>query len=1311
MTTLTTWHQPKRLVSALVTAALLLQTALPAYATVMQVPGIYLAPPDPNVMFSLDDSGSMTSDAIPDFGSNVTGMPTNDASASLNGFGSQFPGMWKPSSQYLSPNLGGGNLYQWNNPVARYLRSSAGNPLYYDPKVTYKPWPRVDNDTLTFPDADPAAVLIHHSSPRLADRSVNPAATTVDLTTQRTRRTNIAQIDTPEGDGNSFWPATYYVYTGGTPLTAANPADPNNIQSNFRKFEIPGSGNTATFDRAATRTDCSGAVLPATGGCSRAEEMQNFANWLQYYRSRMLMAKGGVAAAFARQGTNLRAGFTSINSATIVQRVATFTGTARQNFYTNLYNENADGSTPLRVAMDRVGRYFSTSGTGSPWGENTAGSPRPREDSCRKSFHILSTDGFWNDRDADVPTAPLADNDFFAPAELTPPQPDGRQYRYRDDGTAGTLDARFTVNPFRDNNSLNVNTLANVAAYYWKTDLQPSLDNRLAVSSRDPAYWQHLTTFTVGLGVSGSGAVRPTEDRLWQRNAANEYIVSNALPSDDVFYPYRGKTWLSDPDLRDLLVAHKTSLIWPTTANGGRTTGDDLIHAAMNARGRYLSATNPTDLASGLASALAEATNQTSSFASLGLANTSETAANNRLFQAVYNPYGWTGRLYAFTLANGSFSTNPRDALWEASKRMPAAENRSIFTWNPTGPSPQGSLFTWDGLTTDQRLALGPTAGVGSSVAERQDVLDFLRGSIAREVQSGGPLRDRVRERLDSGALGGVLGDIVGGSPLKGPDFGGGYERMRPTAPGRDVYAGATGYRTADESQSRIGTMRQSVFFGANDGMLRAVNAADGSERFAFVPNSVFDVPRTTYKGTTTSVKKLYELSRPDYGHLFTVNGPPQIADAFVGPTLNHEWRSILLGTTGAGARSVFAMDVTNPQVGAAVNPFNTGKILWEFSEAQNADMGHIPSYPHVAKMQDGTWVAMFGNGYDSSSGRAKLFLLDLYTGAVVWEQAVGSAGSNGLSQPNFLLNQYREVVAIWAGDLRGNMWKFDVNSPTRSDWRVAYGGNPLFTAPTNQPITVMPELARFPNSNQAMVLFGTGKLFDTEDNATDSTNQNLTRQALYGIWDNEATRVTSRSQLVEQTVTTGSTNGYRRTSENAIDWAIRRGWYLQLEDATGERVHVNPVIPVEGRATPVFFVANTPTNVPCSSGGTSRVFALDPITGQTPRFSVFDTDRSGSINSDDNRNNVMSVSVGILSLPSFLVGRAPGGVLTEKPGTRGQTGAREGGVEFKDGGSSTACTNASGGRMIAGVSDTSAVNETVRLNECKGRVSWRQIK
>lgn len=1310
MTPKNSWHQPKRLGAAVVTATFLLQAVAPAYATVLQVPGIYQAPPRPNVMFTLDDSGSMTSDAIPDFVSDRVGMPATSASNFQNN--ASFPQMWKNGTSYWSTTY-----YQPTNAIARYLRSSAGNPLYYDPAVTYRPWPTAANDTILHPNANVAAVNIHASDPFNAG-----------FTRNLTVRVNVVGTAS-DGDNpaNNFWPATYYIYTGNTPLPAARPSTPLNVEASFTPIQIKPS--QPTYTRAPTRADCTGSV--GATGCSYAEELQNFANWLQYYRSRSLMAKGGVAAAFAQQGTNLRVGFTTINTgATVARGVATFTGTARTNFYTSMYATGTPGGTPLRQSMDHVGKYFQ-GGTsrGNPWSEDPSRAPTAA-DSCRKSFHIMSTDGFWNADNTTNATAPAnANNDTFATTEVTPPQPSGGTFPYTDSGTPGTLAARFTVNPFRDNNTNNVNTLADVAAYYWKTDLQggtgssATLANRVGVSSRDPAYWQHLNTVTVGLGISGSGTARPVDGTLSTIDPiSGDYVVSTATPTSSLFYPYRGKPWLSDPNLRDLLVAQRTPMRWPTAIGDTATTGDDLIHAAMNGRGRYYSATNPTVLATGIGAALAEATNQNSSFASLGLASTNETTTDNRLYQAIYNPLGWTGRLFAFGLSNGSFSTTVGSELWEASRAMPAPANRNIFTWNPAAATPEGSLFTWTGLNSAQQAALGPATGTGSTVAERQDVLEYLRGSAAREAQNAGPLRDRVRDTPTAG----VLGDIVGGSPLKGPSAGGGYGRL-PTATARNLAARTTYplFRAAEATgqDSPIRDMVRTVFFGANDGMLHAVNAHDnpadsdyvasqrGVERFAFVPNSVFSVPRTTYNGTTSTVKKLYELSRPDYTHLFTVNAPPQIADAYINPSIGNStgWKSLLLSGTGAGSRGIFALDVTNPQVGAATDQFNTSKVLWEFSEAQNADMGHMPSYPHVALMRDGTWVAIFGNGHDSTNGQAKLFVLDLETGQVIWEQAVGTAGGNGLSQPNFMLNNNREVTAIYAGDLRGNMWKFDVSSATRADWRVAFGGNPMFTTPANQPITVMPELEQFPNTQQAMVIFGTGKLFDTQDTSTDtSVNVNLTRQAIYGIWDNETTRVTALTQLTEQTILAGAP-GFFRTSENPIDWATQRGWFIRLANGTGERVHVNPLIPVRGRAVPVFVIANTPSNEVCNTGGSSRIFALDPITGRTPNFSVFDTNRDNSITAADARNNVFVVSTGVISSPRFLTTLYSGGIVQEKPGSRGQTGALEGGVEFGNAAPPGECVST--GRMIAGISDTSAVNEKVRLGECKGRVSWRQIQ
>jgi len=1269
------WMQPKRVVAAVILEVLLAHAVFPAYATVSQIPGIYVPPPLPNVMYTLDDSGSMTSDAIPDFARCIAGMPNSSALTDSSncgtrneaGDGSKLPGMWKAGSGYLATTY-----YRSDNAIARYMRSSSGNPLYYNPKVTYFPWPDKSDDTKRMANANVKAVNIDVQDPTQTGRRL-------DLTVQQGNVGSTSQAD-------SYWLATYYVYTddAANPLPAANPNTSLNMETKFVKYEVkPG---VAAYPRDAARTDCSGAV--GATGCTYAEELQNFANWLQYYRSRMLMAKGGVSAAFALQGTNLRVGFTTINWGSVDPRraVAQFSGTNRSGFYTDLYNIRTNGSTPLRQAMDNVGKYFNDGGATHPWAEDTSNSAGSA-DSCRRSFHIMSTDGFWNGNDASSPAN--KNNDNFTGST---PVPYGGTvgYPYTDTGTAGTLAGRFSVSPFNDNNTANVNTLADVAAYYWKTDLQTGVDNRIAASTRDPAFWQHLTTFTVGLGITGTGKVRP-KTAATDTNTLGQYIVPLSTSSTSSYYPYRGQTWLSSQGLRDLLVKDKVVMNWTTATGDSAETGDDLIHASINGHGRYFSATNPTELSAGIASALSEAVNQPQATANLET-STGSAAAGTQVFQAIYNPYGWAGRLYAFPLAaNGTVDTDPTKANWEVSKAMPTPANRNIFTWNPLASPKVATPFTWAGLNGTQRTALG----------NDQNVLDWLRGSGTNEAQNGGSLRDRVRDTATSG----VLGDIVGGGPIKGPDDGGGYQRMKAGTPGQDSYAA---FRST--SSTALDNMRSTLFFGANDGMLHAVSTANGAERFAFVPNSVFSVPRTLYSGSVQTVQKLKTLSDPSYSHLFTVNGPPQLADAYVGASVP-SWKTVLVGSTGAGARSVFGVDVTNPAVGTG--GFGASNILWEFSGDDSTNtsagyMGSVIAYPHVAQMRDGTWVAMFGNGYDSANGQATLFLLNLQTGAIVWQQPVGTTGiGNGLSQPNFVLNANREVTAIYAGDLKGNLWKFDVDDAVRANWKVAFSGQPLFAGSANQPITVMPEISFHTSAGGQLITFGTGKLYEAEDTASSvATNVNLNTQAIYGIWDKPGATagISGTSTLVAQTVTASTFPSFQGTSSNTVDWSTNRGWYLNLTAGSGERVNVNPQ--QQGRV--LFVVANTPSTQPCSAGGIARIFTLDPITGQAPTFSVFDANRDNSINSSDAGANVRQVAGGILSLPKILGKQTATGITLEAATSRGQTGANLGGVEANK---TVPCTGGGTGTLVAGVSDTTTASESVKTCDGKARVTWRQIR
>jgi type IV pilus assembly protein PilY1 len=389
---------------------------------------------------------------------------------------------------------------------------------------------------------------------------------------------------------------------------------------------------------------------------------------------------------------------------------------------------------------------------------------------------------------------------------------------------------------------------------------------------------------------------------------------------------------------------------------------------------------------------------------------------------------------------------------------------------------------------------------------------------------------------------------------------------------------------------------------------------------------------------------------------------------------------------------------------------FGASKILWEFSEANDAaDMGYVISYPHIARMRDGTWVAIFGNGYDSANGQAVLFILDLSSGTVIKKISVGTAGGNGLSQPNFTVNSNREVTAIYAGDLKGSLWKFDVSSDSRADWTVAFSGTPLFRGDTKQPITVMPEIAFHP-SGGTMVSFGTGKLFDVEDTATTlPTNVNLNTQALYGIWDKtgETSGLTDTTKLVLQTANSSlaaaADPSLKGTTSNTVDWSTKRGWYMNLASG-GERVNVNP----QQVKNVLLMVANTPNSDLCKAGGASRLFALDPVTGGAPDFGVFDANASGGISTADKGYNVKSITYAVMSLPT-LQSKKPVAdtVTTESQDSRGQTGARLGGVENKPI-NPTDCDR----WLLAGGSDTTIVGFDISVcNKNKPRISWRQLR
>ena len=293
-------------------------------AEIAQIPLFLTTDVDPNIMFILDDSGSMFFEVTPD----------NLAFPGSSYAGFVFPranNVYGPSD--YAQNFIMVSTVDANNAYTARTRSPQFNATYYKPSVTYAPWTRHDN-TL-YPDA--AAQCAWHNPEETGPcpaGSINADAR--NLTVNNTnyngnywRSCNSVGSCSSTTNSKTFWPATYYWHNSGTGWA----------WTDYTPVEIRSTTSSYTGHGRETRTDA-GCVA---GTCTYAAEIQNFANWYTYYRSRILASRAGIGQAFAEQGDNIRVGYGTINASsstvdnvsthTIVQGVRPFSDSDRQSFY------------------------------------------------------------------------------------------------------------------------------------------------------------------------------------------------------------------------------------------------------------------------------------------------------------------------------------------------------------------------------------------------------------------------------------------------------------------------------------------------------------------------------------------------------------------------------------------------------------------------------------------------------------------------------------------------------------------------------------------------------------------------------------------------------------------------------------------------------------------------------------------------------------------------------------------------------------------------------------------------------------------
>ena len=410
------------------------------------------------------------------------------------------------------------------------------------------------------------------------------------------------------------------------------------------------------------------------------------------------------------------------------------------------------------------------------------------------------------------------------------------------------------------------------------------------------------------------------------------------------------------------------------------------------------------------------------------------------------------------------------------------------------------------------------------------------------------------------------------------------------------------------------------VFVGANGGMLHAFNASNGVERFAYVPGGI-------------NLNDLREFSDPTYGHKFFVDGPLVVSNSSHIPN-----RTVLVGTLGRGGKGLFALDVTNPA------SFGAGNVLWDrtvgFDAVEATNMGQVMGKPLIAKLNNGVVGLIVPNGINSASGSAMLFIYNLQTGALIKTIDTTATGNNGLSAPRGWDNDGNGTVDyVYAGDLLGNVWKFDLSSDSNiNQWRV-YANRALYApsaSPTPQPITGGVSIAVDPVTFKRWVFFGTGQLYSSAD----LTDNRL--QTMYGLIDDDYANVTRRTNMTSRDIAFIDTATGNRAFQTAAPLpGGSRGWYIDLDTPPantreGERMIGEPQVIKDILVFPS--VIPSTTN-PCFPGR-GYINALNAFTGTSLVPSFFDLNRNGVFTDDligGNAVGSIDLGVGMVTDPAIL--------------------------------------------------------------------------
>ena len=1073
-------------------------------------------------------------------------------------------------------------------------KSVAFNRLAYDPGVTYLPGLKSNGEQ--YPHATFSAAILSTSQNQKMEDFYTGLRSTVNLSRNYRQPWNLLKFD----DSSVF-----FIRNTSKVDFAAEQGD-GGLSQGQAAYYYQHDHTRPNCDVSDLRDDdCYEKVIVPDD----ASQQQNFANWYQYHSLRYLRGKTLLSQTLLELPSDVRVAWQTTSSAAISSGegqayVQAFNTALRTEFYTWL-NAIAPADTmtsPVRESMVRAGEFFSQRSAYRIKPGGTSAEDRD-ELSCRGNYHLLLSAASYDegsisaDIDSDQSDKTLPDGQHYQPGS-------NHQKIYTGEGT---------------------DTLADIAFHYWSSDLRIDLADTVAfyledtgktlsgladedywLPENDVATWQHMVNFTLGFG-------------------PGFYDASN---SDD----------------RAALLTGETSWLSPfvgSTLDHRQAKNDDLWHAAINSRGKYFSVLEADDLDDSLWMFPRILERRESSAANLS-ATSGELSSDSALFQVGFNSLDWSGYLRRFPLSSGlgesddSCHSRPAGQLCAMNAQVLSSSvepwnTRHVFTSSPAadgsglrGLALQGGA--WADLSPGQQDILS---------AER---LDYILGDNSQEQHRGGNLRNRTDAQR-------TLGAVVHASPLivgNGLRADGAYQRYYPDRLSSEGYS----YQAFLAS---IKTRPDMLYVSANDGLLHAYSYEASTSRlheeFSYLPDAL--------------LAKLSTYSDPNYRYRGLLDGYLQEGDVFY----ENAWHTVLVGAFRQGAKGLFALDITRPEV------FSAGNVLWEFSDnsAANDDLGYIYGRSPMVKTHEGSesaWAVILGNGYNSVNGHAVLMVLDVKSGETIASISTGvgvnpdsppagakfnTAIDNGLSTP-FPVDVDADFIVdyAYAGDLYGNLWRFDLRNSNAAHWTVSL----IFTTEDGQPITGQPRVGRHPFGEGVMVYFGTGKYLEPSDD----TIEPEAGQSIYAVWDRlkASPAVATPEHLLTQKILRETSNFQGDDARLVSDYTMRYfqgagvpekveddgylGWHLNLYKKW-ERVISQPML----RSNVLSIVSMTPQEDQCAAGGTSWLMALDAFSGGRLNFQAFDINNDGTIDEADqivydekntNTSGWRSKTMGLMSGP-----------------------------------------------------------------------------